>query len=437
MSRIFSKSLAHAKKAHALIPGGAHTYSKGDDQYPETMLPYIARGQGCHVWDIDGNEFLEYGAGLRAVTLGHAYGPVVDAACQAMHHGANFARPAKIELDAAEAFLGLIDSADMVKFAKHGSDCTTAAVKLARAFTGRDRVGICSDHPFYSTDDWFIGVTPMNAGIPKAICDLTLAFRYNNLDSAQSLFNQYPGQIACLMLEAETQEPPRDGYLQNLLDLCHRNGALLIFDETITGFRWHTGGAQKMFGVRPDLSTFGKAMANGFAVSALCGKREIMTLGGINHDRERVFLLSTTHGAETHSLAAHVATIAAYKERDIPALLDKQGRRLRDGVNAVAKSVGIDQYFFATGKPCCLIFATCDEKKQRSQPFRTLFLQELLRRGVLAPNLIVNAAHTDADIDRTIEIISEALVIYKRALEEGVEKYLVGRPVKPVFRKMC
>ncbi len=188
----FRKSRALQPKAHRLIPGGAHTYAKGDDQFPEEAPAFIAQGKGCHVWDLDGNEFIEYGMGLRAVALGHAFEPILEAAYRQMQLGANFTRPAKIEVDLAEAFLELIDGADMVKFAKNGSDVTTAAVKLARAFTRRDRIAICGDHAFFSTDDWFIGTTENNAGIPEAVTNLTLKFRYNNIESLRELFDHYP-----------------------------------------------------------------------------------------------------------------------------------------------------------------------------------------------------------------------------------------------------
>ena len=258
----YSKSRALQQKAHRLIPGGAHTYAKGDDQFPEEAPGFIVRGKGCHSWDVDGNEFIEYGMGLRAVTLGHGYQSVADAAYREMQLGINFSRPAKLEVDLAEALLEIVDGADMVKFAKNGSDVTTAAVKLARAYTGRDLVAICGDQPFFSIDDWFIGVTDLNAGIPKAISDLTLKFRYNDLDSARALFDQHPGVIACVVLEAEAATQPAAGFLQSLKDLCEEHGALLMFDEMITGFRWHLGGAQKFHGVVPHLSTFGKALPN-------------------------------------------------------------------------------------------------------------------------------------------------------------------------------
>lgn len=430
----FEKSKNLQKESHVLIPGGGHTYAKGDDQYPELAPGFIARGKGCHVWDVDGNEFIEYGMGLRSVTLGHAYGPVVEAAYRQMLLGTNFTRPSPIELECAEDLLGLIRGADMVKFAKHGSDVTTAAVKLARAFTGRDMVAICAEHPFFSTDDWFIGSTPMAAGIPAAIRDLTVRFHYNDIESLRGLFDLHAGRIACVLMEAETATGPKDNFLQKVRNLCEKNGALLIFDEMITGFRWHLGGAQGLHGIVPDLSCFGKAIANGFAVSALVGRKEVMELGGLFHDKERVFLLSTTHGAETHALAAAIKTMEIYREQGVIEYLWRQGEKLKERLNALSGELGLGDFFQVIGQPCNLVYATRDQDKTPSQHFRALFLQEIIKRGILAPSLVVSFSHADDDIEKTIEAIGEALWTYKRALSEGIEKYLVGRPVKPVFR---
>ncbi len=431
----FERSAALRKKAHALIPGGAHTYAKGDDQFPEISPGFIVRGEGCHVWDSEGNEFIEYGMGLRAVTLGHAYPSVVEAAYKQMLLGNNYTRPATIELECAEELLSLVPIAEMVKFAKDGSDATSGAVRLARAYTGRDLVARCADQPFFSVDDWFIGDTPMSAGIPQGIRDLTVQFRYNNIESLQSLFAQHPGKIACVILEAATAVEPESDFLPQLQKLCRQNGAVFILDEMITGFRWDLGGAQKHYNIEPDLSTFGKAIANGFSLSALVGKKEIMKLGGLQHDKERVFLLSTTHGAENHSLAAAIETMHIYKHEKVIEHLYRQGERLREGLTRMAHELGVQDYFQVVGKAPNLVYSTRDQEKKPSQLFRSLFLQEMIQQGFLMPSLVVSFSHSDADIDRTIEGAGEALQIYKKALEDGVEKYLVGRPVKPVFRK--
>jgi glutamate-1-semialdehyde 2,1-aminomutase len=431
----FDESLRIQKRFNALVPGGCHTYAKGDDQYPQFMPPYIARGKGCHVWDLDGNEYIEYGMGLRTVTLGHAFEPVVEAAHRQMLLGNNYVRPARIELECAEEFLSTIDGAEMVKFCKDGSDATSGAVKLARAVTGREMVAICGDHPFFSVDDWFIGSTAISAGIPECVKALTVKFRYNDLESVRELFAKFPGRIACVILEAEKTEPPKDDFLQELLRIAHEKGALFILDEMITGFRWHLGGAQKKYGLVPDLSAFGKALANGFSLSALAGKREIMERGGSDHDKERVFLMSTTHGAENHALAAALATMRFYRSHPVVETLYAQGHKLAASVNAASKELGLEEHVSIIGPDCCSVYTTRDQDKKPSQPFRTLFLQETLRRGLLMPSSIVSYAHSNADIAATVERIAEALVVYRKALDEGIDKYLEGRPVRPVYRK--
>lgn len=430
----FDRSTALRSKLHGLIPGGAHTYAKGDDQYPEGMAPVIIRGSGCRVWDVDGNEFIEYGSGLRSVGLGHAHPAVVEAARKQLEFGSNFVRPAAIELECAEAFLECVRAGDMVKFAKDGSDATSGALKLARAHTGRDLVAVCANHPFFSVDDWFMGSTGMPGGIPQFTRAATLKFKYNDLPSLEALFEQHPGRIAAIILEAEKEAAPAPGFFDGARVLCDKHGAVFILDEMITGFRWHLQGAQKHYGIRPDLSTFGKAMANGFSVSALTGKREIMRLGGSDHDRERVFLMSTTHGAETHALAAAMATMHVYRTEPVIETLWKRGRRLADGLRAAAAAAGVAEQVPILGEPCCLVFGSRDPAGQPSQPYRTLLMQEIIRRGILATSLVVSYAHTEDDIDRTIGAFAEAFTVYRKALEEGVEKYLPGRPVKPAIR---
>jgi glutamate-1-semialdehyde 2,1-aminomutase len=425
------------RRAHELIPGGAHTYAKGDDQFPENAPPFIVRGDGCHAWDLDGREYIEYGMGLRAVTLGHAFAPVVEAARRELGHGLNFTRPSPIEVEVAEMLQSLVPAAEMVKFSKDGSHAVDAAVRLARAFTGRDMVAICGDHPFFSTSDWFIGTTDMNAGIPEATRRLVAKFRYNDLASLEALFAQHPGQVACVVLEAARTEEPQPGYLERLKTLVNANGALLVFDEMITGFRWHLRGAQHVYGVAPDLSTFGKALANGFSVSALAGRREIMKLGGLGHDRERVFLMSTTHGAETHGLAAAIATMRFHRDHPVIETLYARGARLRAGFDQAVADNGLVGYVDLASRDCNLLFGTRDAQKKPSQPFRTLFMQEMVARGVIAPSFVVSWSHTEADIDRTVEAVAEALRVYRRALEDGPEKYLRGQPVKPVFRRFA
>ena len=429
-----ARSRLYAEAARAIIPGGAHAYAKGEDQYPEGMAPVIERGEGCRVWDVDGNEYVEYGIGLRSVTLGHNNPEISAAVSSTLGLGVNFCRPHRLELEAAERLLGLLPTAEMVKFGVNGSDATNGAIRLSRAHTGRDMVAVCTDHAFFSTADWFIGGTAMHAGIPAATRELTVGFRYNELASVEALLTEHEGRIAALILEAETTEPPAEGFFAGLRQLCDRHGVVLVLDEIITGFRWHLRGAQHVHGIEPDLSTFGKGMANGLPVSALAGRREIMELGGFASDRDRVFLLSQTYAAQPWILAAVLAMIDLHESEDVAARLQRAGARLRSGVEAAVAARGLADHLQVIGRDCNLVFATRDVAGERSQGFRTLFLQELLDRGVLSPSFVVSLAHDDEAIDRTIAAVEGALPAYERALEGGLEGVLRGRPVQPAIR---
>jgi glutamate-1-semialdehyde 2,1-aminomutase len=273
----------------------------------------------------------------------------------------------------------------------------------------------------------------MDGGIPPRYRDETLRFKFNDAESLRQLFLSHPGQIAAVFLEPERSVPPAPGFLQAVQSLCREHGAVLVFDEMITGFRWHIGGAQKLYGVVPDMSTFGKAVANGFSLSILCGKRELMQLGSRERDSDNVFLLSTTHGAETTALAAAIATMAIYKREPVVEHLHRAGQRLATGVNQAIERHGLQRNVELSGRACNLLFGTKGPDGKPSQPFRTLFLQEALRRGVIMPSLVVSYSHTDEDIDRTIDAIDGALGVYAKALADGVEGYLRGRPSRTVF----
>ncbi|WP_053370138.1 glutamate-1-semialdehyde 2,1-aminomutase [Cellulosimicrobium cellulans] len=437
--RTFDRSTAAQAELHRMIPGGAHTNARGSDQFPEYMTPVIVRGEGARVLDLDGNWLVEYGMGAKAVTLGYGYEPVVRAVSAAAADGPGFSRPSVWELRAAETFLETVPTAEMVKFAKNGSDVTTAAVKLARAHTGRDLVAVCRTQPFFSVDDWFMATTAMPNGIPQAVRDLTVTFAYNDLSSLQALLDEHPGRIAAVVLEQATGTvEPAPGFLEGLRSLADEDGFVLVFDEMITGMRWAAGGAQSVYGVVPDLSTWGKALGNGFSVSALAGRREIMELGGLGTDRSRVFLLSTTHGAETTGLAAYVAVAEAYRERDVVGIMESQGSRLRDAVHDAVAAAGMTDHIPVLGRPSALVFGSKDAEGRPSQAYRTLLLQELMRRGVLGQSLVISAAHTDDDVDATAAAFAEAAAVYAKAVAVGTtDGLLEGRPVAPAIRDLA
>jgi len=426
----------YSKKLHSLIPGGAHTYSRGDDQFPANAPSILERGEGAYVYAPDGKKYLDYGMGLRSVNIGYGNKEVADACYKEILKGNNLTRASITELNAAELLTSLIPAVDMVKFAKHGSAVTSAAMKLARAYTGKKYVVVPAEQPFFSYDDWFIGSTVMQRGIPSEVSSLTLKFNYNNLASLEQLFAQYPGQIAAVMLEAATNVEPEKDFLQQVKALCKKNDAVFIIDEMITGFRWDLRGAQAYFDIEPDLCTFGKAMANGFAVAALAGKRDIMSIGGIlDEGAERVFLTSTTHGAEMSSLGAFIKTIEILQRDNIVDHFWSYGKKLVTGMNAIAKDLGIEKYFEVEGYACSPTFITRDKDANASFAMRTLFAQEMILNGVIIPYIALSYAHQETELDLTLSAVRSSLQVYKQALENGIDSYLKSAPIKPVFRK--
>ena len=440
------------------IPGGAHTYSRGFDQYPLNAPQILERGEGVYIFDPNGKKYLDYGMALRAVNIGYAEDEIDAAAIQQIKNGNNLTRPSMIELEAAELLVDLIDSVDMVKFTKNGSTAVSAAVKLSRAFTGKELVARCAEHPFFSFDDWFIGSTPITRGIPQETIEKTKMFRYNDIASLEALIAQHPGQFACVVLEPAAMDCPALGgdtsgccgqavcirpyatcdnnYLQQVQTLCKKHGIVFVLDEMITGFRWHTKGAQHMYGVVPDLCTFGKAMANGFAVACVAGKREIMELGSIEFEgRERVFLLSTTHGAEMCGLGAFVATVKFMRRHNVVEHLWNYGNKLTTMMQRKAEEHGIGHNFKAGGTACSPYYLTLDSTGANSLELRTLFSQEMIDNGVLMPWIALSYRHGAEELAITECAIDETFSVYRKALDEGVAKYLVGSAVKPVFRK--
>ena len=444
-------------RLHKAIPGGAHTYSRGDDQFPQNAPPILSRGAGAYVWDADGRRYLDYGMALRAVTLGYGDQRVNAAAAAAMNDGVNLTRATCTELQAAETLINMIPSVEMVKFAKNGSNVTTAALKIARAYTGRRFVCVPTQQPFFSFDDWFIGTTNLKRGIPEEHVSNTLLFDYGDPKSLQALFDAHPGEIAAVMLEpattiipcAQTCKKPTEwpqvscsdcpdnagNFLHHVQAICQKYGALFILDEMITGFRWHVAGAQTFFGVTPDLSTFGKAMANGFSVAAVAGRREVMQVGAIDQPgMERTFLLSSTHGAEMPGLAAFIETARIYQDEAVTDHLWDYGKRLRSGLFDLASRHGIAQHFLIDGPAISLNYLTLDTEQKPSMALRTLFAQEMVKHGVLMPWIAISQSHGDSELELTLNAADKAMAVMKQALDSRIENFLLGPAIKPVFR---
>jgi len=434
----FEKSRQFSSEVHKFIPGGAHTYSKGDDQFPLNAPAAIVCGKGARVWDLDGNEFIDCSMGLTSVCIGHGYEPVAQAVSNAAFSGTNFQRPAEIELEAARLFLDTVQSGDMVKFAKNGSTVTTAAVKLARAYTGRNRVAIAREHNFFSYDDWFIVTTPCNRGIPERVRSMTATFSYNNYESVEALLADNNHDIACLIMEPVKFDPPKDNFLHKVAALCKDRGVLLILDEMISGFKWSLQGAHNYYGVKPDMATWGKGIANGYSACALTGRSDIMELGGIRCEGvDKLFLISTTHGAETTGLAAMIATIKEFKHNDMIASNWQRGAALKQRLEQIVSNHGLARSLQIIGYPCLFALVCRDSTGVPNDAFRTLMMQEMIAHGVLFQGLFYPTwSHQQPEMDHIAMAFDLSCAVYRKAIDAGdTDNLLIGRPAKPVFRK--
>jgi glutamate-1-semialdehyde 2,1-aminomutase/spore coat polysaccharide biosynthesis protein SpsF len=419
-------SNALLERAEKVVPLASQTFSKSRIQYPADSPMFLTHGQGGRVWDVDGNCYVDMVCGLLPVVLGYQ-DPDVDAAIRAqLNNGISFSLATTLETELAERLVELIPCAEMVRFGKNGTDATSAAIRLARAFTGRDRIGVCGYHGW---QDWYIGATSRHKGVPEAVQHLTHLFAYNNLDSARQLFIDHPGEIAALIMEPMNAVDPAPGYLAELKELCHANGALLVFDEVITGFRYALGGAQSMFGVTPDLASFGKSMGNGMPISAIMGRADIM------REMENVFI-SGTFGGEALSLAASIATIDKMKREPVIEKLWQTGTILADEMAKLTAGHGLSDIFSLVGRAPWKILAVQDHPTARKEAIKTLFAREMLRAGVLfLASHNVCYAHDGEDINRVLTAWDKALGKVAEELATGkLEDRLPCPAVMPVFK---
>ncbi len=412
------------RRALQLIPSVTQTLAKGPTQYIKGVAPkYLVCGKGSRVWDVDGNEYVDYSMAVGPLSLGYCYDKVDFAIMEQLHSGITFSLMHPIEVEVAEIISGIVPNAENVRFGKTGAEVTSAAVRLARAYTGRNKVLCCGYHGWH---DWYIGITDRSAGVPVQVRDMTFTFAYNDNDSLE---NALDDDTACVIMEPVAFEAPRDGFLETVRELCSRNGSLLIFDEMWTGFRLALGGAQEYFSVVPDLACYSKAIANGMPLAALTGRREIMTL----LDRDVFFF--TTFGGEALSLVAAKATINEMKDKNVQSYLSGQGKKLKDGYNELARELGM-QYTRCSGYDCRSI-VLFDASAGNPLELKSLVQQEMLKRGILWSGFHnVSFSHSDEDIAYTLDVYREVLKILGSAVSEGnVRGHLRGEPVQPVFRK--
>ncbi|MCW8822951.1 MAG: aminotransferase class III-fold pyridoxal phosphate-dependent enzyme, partial [Ignavibacteriaceae bacterium] len=358
------------KKALNLIPATTQTLAKGPQQNVKGIAPkYLVQGKGSHVWDVDGNEYLDFNMGIGPLSLGYAYDKVDEAIKKQLEDGITFSLMHPLEVEVAELLNKIIPNAESIRYSKVGADVTTAAIRVARAYTKRQKILCCGYHGWH---DWYISVTDRNAGIPQAVQDLTFTFNYNDI---QSVMDSIDEDTAAVILEPFVFEAPKDNFLQKLRDICTKNGTLLIFDEMWTGFRIALGGAQEFFNVKADLATFSKAVANGMPIAILAGRKDVMKV------LEKDVFFFTTFGGEALSLAAVIATVNEIKEKNVPAYLAKQGKKLKDGYNQIAKELEMP-YTKCIGYECRSLM-TFDASAGNPLELKSLVQQEMIKRGIL------------------------------------------------------
>jgi glutamate-1-semialdehyde aminotransferase len=422
--RDLSKSEALWERAIRIIPKGTQTLSKGPDQFVDGVAPkYLVRGKGCHVWDVDGNEYIDYPMALGPFILGYGYPAVVEAVSRQMRNGNTFTLMHPMEVELAELLVDIIPCAEMVRFGKNGADATMAAIRVARAYTGRDHIAYSGYHGCH---DWYAVTTSLDKGIPQFNRELIHAFEYNNPTSLETLFDQYPNQIGTVIMEQPGTEPA-DNFLQKVIDIAHKNGALFVLDEICTGFRYALGGAQEYYGIVPDLACLGKGMANGLPISAVVGKKEYMK------ELEGIFF-SLTFSGEILAMAAALATINEIRTKNVIPYIWEKGKKLREGLKKAAQEAGVNMLVPGNPPRSGLLFR--DNAGKESPDLKSLFLQETVKRGILFGGPVyITFSLTDEDIKQTLAASFEALKIVKKAVDGGgVDKFMEGKKIGTVYR---
>lgn len=424
----FTKSDEYWERAKGLIPAGTQTLSKGPTQFVQGVTPkYLKRGRGSHVWDVDGNEFIDYPMGLGPIILGHAHPYINSAVIEQLNDGSTFSHMHPLEVEVAEKIRELAPHVEMIRFGKNGSDVTTGAVRCARAVTGRDKIASCGFHGWH---DWYVGGTSRNMGVPKWNTEQIFTFPFNDLAALEKLFLDHPGEIGLVIMEVVTFATPNEGYLQAAIDLAHKHGALFCADEIISGFRWAVGGACAHFGIQPDLVTYGKALSNGFPLSALGGKAEAM------HVFDEIFM-SGTYGGEVISLAASKATLTYMQENPVIPHLWRIGERLQNGFNDMVAEFGLGDYTKCIGMHPRTFIQFKDPNNQIPMlHLKSLFQQEVVKRGIIFNgNHMVTYSHTDEDVDYTLTVYRGALEKLAMVLDsqKPITEWLDGPAIQPIF----
>ena len=420
------KSQEFLKRAESLIPALSQTFSKAHYSYVSGTYPtYLKHGKGSHVFDVDDNEYIDYVLGLGPVILGYCYKSVDDAIKKQIENGISFSMPHYLEVEFSEKLQKIIPGSEMVRFAKTGSDAVTACVKAARAYTGKDHILYTGHGGVWH--DWFTAITSKNEGIPKFNQELIHLFRYNDLQDAKNTFKRFEGKVAAIVMEPIWLDYPNENYLQELKELAHKNNALLIFDEVLTGFRLANGGAQELFRIEADMVAFGKAIGNGAPLAAITGKEEYMK-------KFNDVFYSSTYGGETLSIAAGMAVVNEFLTKDIVSHCWGIGQLLKDGINKMGKEIGIDIKWNGTPVRGDITFAEINGISANLQ--KSIFLQECIKNNVMfgPGETLICYSHSQKDIEKTLEVCKNALEKMKPHLQTGsIHNMLEGKEIKKVM----
>ena len=422
---MYKKSEKLLERALKSIPLASQTFSKSLTQYPKGVSPFfIKKGKGSKVWDVDGNEYIDFVSSLLSVTLGYCDKDIDSAVQEQMKNGVTFSLPHTLEMEVAEKLIGIIPCAEKVRFAKNGTDATSASIRIARAYTGKEHIAVCGYHGW---QDWYIGSTTRDLGVPKTVKELTHKFEYNNIESLEKIFQEQ--ELACVIMEPMNIEYPQDNFLEKVKELTHKHKALLIFDEMITGFRYALGGAQELFNVIPDLATFGKGMANGYPLSAVVGSNKIM------QKVEDIFF-SGTFGGETLSLAAANAVLDKYKTQRVTEYFNEMGSYLLEDLDTLIDNEELNDVFWTSGHPSWSFLHIKAQLQYSDFEIKTFFLQEMFKRGVLtlgSHNL--SFSHSKEDIGKLLDTYRVVLPMVKKHIEQqDLLENIHGDILQPLFK---
>ena len=425
LTRNFKQSEQLLARAEQSIPLGSQTFSKSKTAYPYGVSPFfIERGKGCQVWDVDNNQYTDFVSGLLSISIGYCDEDVDAAVLEQLKSGVTFSLPHRLETEVAEMIIDMVPCAEMVRFGKNGSDATSAAIRLARAFTNNEHIAVCGYHGW---QDWYIGTTTRDLGVPESTKALTHTFQYNNIDSLKQILTQ--NKFAAVIMEPMSLTYPDDSFLHKVKAVCHQHGALLIFDEMITGFRFSKGGAQELFNVTPDLATFGKGMANGYPISAVVGRKDVMML------MEDIFF-SGTFAGETLSLAATKAVLNKINTRNVLPHIHAMGEQLQDGLQQILADMGKPNWLKLCGHPSWSFLQILDCAPYSCWQLKSLFLQEMTRKGILlggGHNL--NYSHQSEDIEELLCAYREVLPLLADTInQQNFEQKFHGNVLQPLFK---